>query len=134
MERNNLTRREFMGIAASVLTCSIPSYAGAKEEKTIKWPKSEDDSEGLSDVIIDVRSLKDCKDRVRIFEIATKAGNISRVNEVNKDTGRVYWEHQARYSCSNGTSVEDVEHYLIKSEMDRLQIQAMYGYGGASLK
>lgn len=127
MARDGLTRREFMGVAAAVFSaCYTPSPIYAKGEKTIKWPKSGDDRERLKNTVIDVYPLIDCKDRVRIFEIATKLGEWSRASEVNKNTGEEYWEYKTRYSACEGTGIEDVERYIVCSQRDRMIIQRMY--------
>jgi len=89
---------------------------GATEEKDYQERMA---GARLNEVIVDLGPVISFKDRMRVFEIATKVGDWSRATEVDKNTGHEYWDSKTLLSACNGTTVEDVERYIVLEEIKR---------------
>jgi hypothetical protein len=80
-------------------------------ERFVRESEESDSRMILNNVIAYAVPSDEDKDRIRIFEIAKRKGDWSRVTEVNKNTGHEHWGHSTNYFGN----VESVEKYLMKS-------------------
>jgi len=85
---------------------------------------AEDDYGRLENVTADAIPTKGNK--VYIFEIGKISNSVSRLSEVNKETGEEYDSICGLFGTSKDTSIEDVKKYLLHGLIDGKKIEEMY--------
>lgn len=119
MRADNLTRREFIGVAAAVLGIGYTPSSVVAKETISKWPASGDDRERLEDVSVYVYPIEGTN-KIRIFEISNQYSGMSGFSDVDKNNGREFMYYTAIDGSPKESDHNGIMSYLMCSAKDHL--------------